>query len=244
VVTRRKTSTGPRKAVRKKEGQRKTPAVPQAFAIRIASNYNRAQALAFARQYWNLACPDLYIGTGASPFLLQVPAGTSFQRNATGPNAPEVAVKPDGSTIPFSQMDDCAHFISSCLGTPPNASAGGLNISSDFAVAYGIFGAQRLFNYLNTQGAINVIGTNLSHDDAAAQLSSLNAGDLIFYAPQGGSIHHSGLFLGSPSQNIACHTYCRADQVTGDPPQGWDSVAFTDGSGSSLVTVYTLAQLV
>jgi hypothetical protein len=217
--------------------------LPLEFSINIArSPYNRANAVAFARKYWNRVCPDSCIGIKAQPFYRTVDKETVFQRHASGASAPEVAVESDGTTISFLEMEDCSHFVSSCLGTPPGGTAGGgLYIPSDFpAVSYGIFGAQRLFDHLNG-GYLNVIGAGLNHAKAAAALSKLKEGDLIFYAPQGRPIGHAGMFLGA-SGMIACHTYCRADVAAGDPPQEWDSVTFRDGS-TVLATEFTLAQV-
>src|SRR5690349_19504889 len=82
--------------------------------------YDRTKALSYARKYWTKACSDGYIGIGAAPNYRQVPSGTTFVRTMDN----EQARLPDGTLI--GGLDDCAHFLSCCLGQEPHEPGGGL----------------------------------------------------------------------------------------------------------------------
>jgi hypothetical protein len=193
--------------------------------------YDRAKTLAYARKYWTKACSDGYIGVGVSPFYRQVPNGTIFVRT----NDNEQARLPDGTLI--DDLDDCAHFLSCCLGQEPNEAGGGLPIRRDFPAAiYGVISARRLFSTLTDDGLINTVLVKASHDQAAQKLSDLAAGDLIFYwDPAKGAYAHSAIYLADAKKRITCHTRCRCDQ-NDEPGQEWDSVNIANVS-------YTLARI-
>lgn len=191
------------------------------------ATYNRANALAYARSNWTKSATDNCIAIKASPFFRQVPAGTIFKQTyANGIISDEYALLPDGSTIPWEQLEDCTHFVSCCLGSPPNGQAGGLPIRQDFNTIYGRLSAQRLFDDLRADGLIDVVCEKADHTEASSKLSQLQAGDLIFYwRPANGRYHHAGLYLADSKKRIACHTYCRCDQAD-NYDQAWDSVEF------------------
>lgn len=216
----------------------------QPFILRvpsIVSQYNRDAALAFARKYWTRVCPDSHIGITSSPHIRQVPPGTVFERVSGGGGFTEVAKLPNGTTIPFAELEDCAHFVSNCLGTPPGGqTAGGLKIASEFASVYGLLGANKLYEHLTNEGLIKTVNKDLTEQQASSKLGSLSSGDLIFYRPKSNSAYrHVGIYL-ADKQRIACHTYCRAD-VVDTHPQGWNSVGFSLPGGGADVTYYTLA---
>src|SRR5947207_2226339 len=113
--------------------------------------YNRAKALTYARKYWTKVCSDGYVGIAASPHYRQVPAGTIFVRS---PGIAEKAQLPDGTS--FDGLDDCAHFISCCLGQEAHEVGGGLKIQRDFPNAiYGVISARRLFSTLNDDNLLS-----------------------------------------------------------------------------------------
>ena len=124
-------------------------------------------------------------------------------------------------------LEDCSHFVSSCLGKPPATTAGGLDIGSDFpAGPYGRLSAQGLYDRLITKNLVTIVAEKKNHADAQSYLGSISPGDLIFYfdtsvAPN--RYGHSAIFLGGADNDIACHNYCRCD-VHNDYPQSWDSV--------------------
>lgn len=131
---------------------------------------------------------------------------------------------PDGSKIALDDIEDCAHFVSCCLGKEAHESGGGLAIPSDFNTTYGRLSADRLFNDMKSRNMIDVVGEKLGETQAAAKLSQLSGGDLIFYWDTGRNRYgHVGLYMGDAQKRIACHTYCRCDR-TSDAGQEWNSV--------------------
>ncbi|QQN65259.1 amidase domain-containing protein [Bradyrhizobium diazoefficiens] len=193
--------------------------------------YDRAKALAYARKYWTKSCSDGYVGVRETTPYVKVPNGTVFVRTDTN----ETAHLPDGKVV--DNVDDCAHFLSCCLGHEANEAGGGLPIQRDFPSAiYGVISARRLFSTLTEDGLIESILQKASHDQTAHKLSQLAAGDLIFYwDPSVNAYGHSAMYLADAKKRIACHTRCRCDQ-SNEAGQEWDSVAIPNVS-------YTLARV-
>ncbi|NUU41569.1 amidase domain-containing protein [Tardiphaga robiniae] len=193
--------------------------------------YNRAKALAYARKYWTKSCSDLYIGVREATPYIKVPNGTDFVRTDTN----ETAKLPDGKEI--DNVDDCAHFLSCCLGKEANEAGGGLPIQRDFPTAiYGVISARRMFSTLSEDGFIETIVEKASHDQAANKLSQLAAGDLVFYwDPSVNAYGHCAMYLADAKKRIACHTRCRCDQ-SNETGQEWNSVLITN-------VKYTLARI-
>jgi hypothetical protein len=171
--------------------------------------YDRSSALAYARQYWLSLASDGYIaGEFDGKAYREVPAGTVFVHD-DDPQAPEHALLPDGTTIPWSALDDCTHFMSCCVGSPPGGvAAGGLSIPSDFPTGpYGILGADRFVQALEKKGYVEVIPVA---DKSAPGLERIAPGDLIGYHLRSKkSYGHLVMYAGDG--NIVCHTYCRSD---------------------------------
>ena len=121
--------------------------------------YDRTCALDYARTYWSCVTSDGYVaGSFDGKAYRQVPADTVFV-HGDDPSAPEQALLPDGTTIPWSALDDCTHFMSCILGRPPGADcSGGLSIPADFPSGpYGILGAGRFVQMLVKKGWVEVI---------------------------------------------------------------------------------------
>ena len=188
----------------------------------------RSKAVEYARKYWTMACSDGYIAVSKTPFFVSVPTGTMFeQKIANGEWTDEWAKKPDGSVIPWKDLDDCTHFVSCCLGKPPHEDAGGLAIHQDFNTIYGRLSAARLFDNLKSDGLIQIIAERQTLAEAEALLGQLQAGDLIFYCKSQQDYHHSAIYLAGTKQRVACHTYCRCD-VTDLYPQKWNDTDYTN----------------
>ena len=200
-------------------------------------DYDRQSALAYARKYWTGVCSDNAVGWMPPDHFKEVPSGTIFVRRPRGDDINEFMVKPDGSETsidPF--IEDCAHFVSCCIGRETAEAGGGLNIPRDFNPIYGALSSQKLFTTLSSRSWISVIGEKLSHGDASAKLSKLKAGDLIFYFDPGPNRYrHAGVYMADSGKRIACHTYCRCDVQSGHE-QAWDSARIPD-------VKYTLCQV-
>jgi hypothetical protein len=173
--------------------------------------YDRDAALSYARQYWLSPTSDGYVAgeIGNKPFV-QVPDGTVFVHDG-GPDAPEHALLPDGTVIPWKQLDDCTHFVSCVVGEP----GGGLSLPRDFPSGpYGILGADRLVHAFLNRGYVEVIPVA---DKSDPGLERITPGDVIgYYRKSARSYAHLVIYAGD--ENIICHTYCRSD----DPACTWD----------------------
>jgi hypothetical protein len=103
--------------------------------------------------------------------------------------------------------DDCAHFVSSCIGSPAGATTGKLTIPSR-AGTYGEPGAARLDELLvgNSSGGY---GSTYKYGQLVSSVSQLTPGDVIGYdwdGSGGGSmsgIDHTVIYLGNGQ--IAAH---------------------------------------
>ena len=151
-------------------------------------SYNRAAALAYANANWNLVVSDGYFWINGST-ANYYGAGTAVPVNQ--PN--------EASGI----GDDCAHFVSSVIGTP----GGGLTIPSR-AGTYGEPGAARLDELLvgNSAGGY---GTTYAYGTLVSSVNQLTPGDVIGYdwdGSGGGSmsgIDHTVVYIGNGE--VDCH---------------------------------------
>jgi hypothetical protein len=207
--------------------------------LQPAVNYDRQAALAYARKYWNQV-PDedgvAFIGSSGPDGFKKVPVGTQFVHDfdADGDSlGSEHALLPDGSTIDWSELDDCTHFLSCCIGEPPGGEkAGGLPLKHRQAgippnAPYAIVRVSTMVEYLTSNDPIwrnkrpgkdpyaVFIGEKTTDDSLIAQLSP---GDLIaYFSPATGRYAHLTMYLGN--DKIVCHTYCRSDE----PACTWDN---------------------
>jgi hypothetical protein len=144
--------------------------------------YNRTAAVNYANNNWNKVVSDGYFwingstanyyGAGAA-----VPVNVSGEAGGIG--------------------DDCAHFVSSCIGTP----GGSLTVPSR-AGTYGEPGAARLDELLvgNSSGGY---GTTYQYGQLVTSVSQLTPGDVIGYDWDGsgggsmGGIDHTVIYVGN-----------------------------------------------
>jgi Ig-like domain from next to BRCA1 gene/MBG domain (YGX type)/Immunoglobulin I-set domain/Immunoglobulin domain len=137
----------------------------------IIGQYDRARAVSYANNYAGYVASDGYFWTSGSTYSYYG-AGTPVPTDLTG--------------------DDCAHFVSSCIGSEPNQVGGGLYIASRVPPTYGEPGAQRL---LYTSLVANGLATEV------ASLSSMSPGDVIGWNWEGDSnpanIDHATIYLGN-----------------------------------------------
>jgi hypothetical protein len=140
-----------------------------------AGAYDRARAVSYANNYAGLVVSDGYFWTDGSTET-DYGAGTPVPTNDIG--------------------DDCAHFVSCCIGDQPNQPGGGLNIPSRTA-SYGEPGADRLVETVLLGGGLATQVTSLS---------SLLPGDVIgwMWNPSDGTIDHDTIYLGNGQ--VAAHS--------------------------------------
>src|SRR5262245_55940736 len=154
--------------------------------------YDRNAAVAYANQYWNKVVGDGYFWINGST------------ANYYGAGQP-VPVNVPGEAGGIG--DDCAHYVSSVLGTHPGGGAGGLTIPSR-AGTYGEPGAARLDELLvgNSSGGY---GTTYQYGQLVTSVSQLTPGDVIGYdwdGSGGGSmsgIDHTVVYIGNGL--VDCH---------------------------------------
>jgi hypothetical protein len=150
--------------------------------------YNRTAAVAYADANWNKVVSDGYFWIN----------GSTANYYGAGQPVP-VNVSGEASGI----GDDCAHFVSSVLGTP----AGGLTIPSR-AGTYGEPGAARLDELLVGNSA-GEYGTKYEYGQLVSSVSQLTPGDVIGYdwdGSGGGSmsgIDHTVVYVGNGL--VDCH---------------------------------------
>jgi hypothetical protein len=126
------------------------------------NQYDRAKAISYANNYAGYIVSDGYFWTNGSDYYFY------------GTNKP----------VPTNLIgDDCAHFVSCCIGNQANQRGGGLNIPSRVPPTYGEPGAARLVNTcliapgyatevfsLSNMSPEDLIGWNWEGDDDIADL--------------------------------------------------------------------------
>jgi hypothetical protein len=150
--------------------------------------YNRTAAVAYANANWNKVVSDGYFWINGSTANFYG-AGAAVPVNVPG----------EAGGI----GDDCAHFVSSCIGSP----AGGLTIPSR-AGTYGEPGAARLDELLvgNSSGGY---GTTYQYGQLVSSVSQLTPGDVIGYDWDGSGngsmsgIDHTVIYVGN--NKVDCH---------------------------------------
>ena len=146
----------------------------------MSATYNRTAAVAYATQYANEVVSDGYFWISGGTYNKYTP-GSAVPVNISGE---------DGGI-----GDDCAHFVSSCIGTPVGGGGGGLNIASRVPPTYGEPGAAALDQLLINDGYATQVSS----------ISQLQPGDVIGYDWDGGSaisgIDHTVIYMGN---NLIC----------------------------------------
>jgi hypothetical protein len=135
------------------------------------NQYDRARAVSYANNYSGYVCSDGYFWTNGSDYGSFVP----------------------GSPVPTAQIgDDCAHFVSCCIGSESHQRGGGLIIASRVPPTYG------------EPGAAHLVNTTLIAPGYATEVFSLNSmspGDLIGWNWSGDTniadLDHVTIYLGN-----------------------------------------------
>ena len=135
------------------------------------NQYDRARVISYANTYAGYVVSDGYFWTNGSDY---------YDFGA-------------GAHVPTSELgDDCAHFLSCCMGSQANMRGGGLNIPNRVPPTYGEPGVARLVNTC-------LIGPGYATE--VFSLSSLSPGDLIAWNWEGDTniqnLDHATLYLGN-----------------------------------------------
>jgi hypothetical protein len=145
--------------------------------------YDRAKAVSYANNYAAYVCSDGYFWTNSGGFGY-------FGTNVLTP-------------VPAVEGDDCAHFVSCCIGSQPNQKGGGLNIPTR-DVTYGEPGAARLVQTVLLGGGLAV---------EVSSLSGLSPGDVIAWNWESetnlADIDHDTIYLGNGV--LAAHSASHLD---------------------------------
>ena len=136
------------------------------------NQYDRARAVSYANNYAGYVCTDGYFWTNGSGYGY-FGAGAAVPKSPIG--------------------DDCAHFVSCCIGTQSATNrGGGLKIPTRVPPTYGEPGAGRLVNTV-------LIGGGYATE--VASVSMLSPGDLIGWNWEGDSnienLDHVTLYVGN-----------------------------------------------
>ena len=146
--------------------------------------FDRAKAVSYANNYARNFCSDGYYWTNGSSWATCTPGTFTL--------APTSVVG-----------DDCAHFVSCCIGSEPHQKGGGLYIYTR-DVTYGEPGAPHLISTC-------LLAAGLATE--VTSLSSLSPGDVIGWNWSGdtnmSSVDHDTVYLGNGL--IAAHSSCHLD---------------------------------
>lgn len=156
------------------------------------SRYDRCAAIEYAKKFHMTPCSDGFVALNSQPAYHEF-----------GPNDLDQELESVGKSLP---MDDCTHFVSSCIGSPfdakrigipssgrgvfsptmPRIKAGGLYIPGDKRIGnpwiYGLIGVPQLMSYLLDSGIGQIVSVRrgieftLSKEGVPA---GIEAGDLI-----------------------------------------------------------------
>jgi hypothetical protein len=150
----------------------------------LTNQYDRAKAVSYANNYAGYFCSDGYYWTNGSSWASCSPGTfTPAPTSVTG--------------------DDCAHFVSCCIGSESHQKGGGLYIYTR-DVTYGEPGAPSLISTC-------LLAAGLATE--VTSLSNLSPGDVIGWNWSGntnmGSVDHDTVYLGNGL--IAAHSSCHLD---------------------------------
>lgn len=197
------------------------------------SKYDRAKAIDYARSFAFRPCSDGFIMldggktsvTFAGMPAVKVPAdakivGTSGNRDRVENADGTVFKLSDGTDLTSLLMDDCTHFISCCIGTPPGSAAGGLAIRRQWGSGpENPYGVSRVGGIPpDPPGLIDFIKSKkfavevATLTDDASKIALLEPGDIVAYfnlAENQQKYTHLALYLGD--EKIASHTISRVD---------------------------------
>jgi hypothetical protein len=180
-------------------------------------HYDRDAAVNYAGWFWNNVCHDGYVATKTTK--------TGYAHFKPGTPLSDANAFPE---------EDCAHFISCCIGQTNHdwegqdriyhIRGGGINLDSPIKRQFGIkvYGetyVPRLVGALLARGA-KIIGRPFMETNARTTLELISKhmrpGDVMAYGklkdPKHRDDHYEHAVLCVKSTTIACHTYSRYDE--------------------------------
>ncbi|HEX3797917.1 MAG TPA: NBR1-Ig-like domain-containing protein [Verrucomicrobiae bacterium] len=166
-------------------------------AVGSTNQYDRARAVSYANNYCGYVNSDGYFWTNGSSYATLTPL----------------------STAPASGLgDDCAHFVSCCIGREAHVRGGGLVIPSRVPPTYG------------EPGAAHIVNTTLIAPGYAVEVFSLDdmePGDLVGWNWEGNTdvanLDHVTIYLGNGL--LASHSASSLDVSANSWYQGSESRA-------------------
>jgi cell wall-associated NlpC family hydrolase len=178
------------------------------------NQYDRSRAISYANNYAGYVVSDSYFWTNGSIYVNY------------GAFAP----------VPTAELgDDCAHFISCCIGSQPAQWGGGLKIPSRVPPTYGEPGVARLINTVLLAGG---------YATEVFSLNDLSPGDLIGWNWEGDTniadLDHATLYLGNgmlASHSASCLDVAPSFFQNSLPNWRWHLIHILDAPtlGSSMV---------
>jgi len=188
------------------------------------NQYDRSKAISYANNYDGYVVSDGYFWTDGSDYTF---FGTNFV------------------PVPTAEIgDDCAHFVSCCIGSEPNVRGGGMTIASRVPPTYGEPGAGNLIYTILVDGGYAV---------EVSSLSQLSPGDIIGWNWEGNTgiapldIDHVTLYVGNGL--LASHAVSALDAYAPSwdgSPTVWHLIHIFDAptinmsvSGNQLKTSWT-----
>jgi len=146
------------------------------------NQYDRARAISYANNYAAFVASDGYFWTNGN-----VPANWSYFYYGAGAPVPTNVIG-----------DDCAHFVSCCIGRQPAQWGGGLYIPSRTSPTYGEPSASRIVNTVLIGGC---------YAEEVSSLSEMEPGDVIGWNWEGDSnivnLDHVTMYTGNG--HVASH---------------------------------------
>jgi hypothetical protein len=148
--------------------------------------YDRCRAISFANNYAAYYCPDGYFWTNGGNWSTVTPDSFTPVPTATGVG------------------DDCAHFVSYCIGNGPYVRGGGMSVPSRVPPTYGEPGAPEMINSILLAPGFGV---------QVSSLSQLEPGDVIGWNWESNKdiadIDHVTLYMGNGL--VSCHAASALD---------------------------------
>jgi hypothetical protein len=196
--------------------ERDTPPAPSPYDRDAAADYAKKFAFSTCSDGFMMLTDSVRVTWRGMP-VVKMPADAQVITDGPGEEHVENA---DGSPFKLSngvaltqkEMDDCTHFISCCIGRPPNGTGGGIKVPINMWGTppdnpYGITRVSTMIAFLVNSKLVQVVASKTKDE---AEINKLEKGDIIAYAHPTAGFTHLGLYLGGGK--ISSHTISRFDR--------------------------------